>query len=162
MAVIHADETPRKKGPFYTGIFFQTVMAMIIGGLLGFFFKGQPWIAEYMDPLGKAFIKLVKMIIAPVIFLTISIGIANMRDVGALGRVAGRALGYFLFFSTLALIVGLIVGNLWRTGDGMNLDQSRISASDASRVSGYSKQAHDTTVVGFLTHVIPDSFVGAF
>jgi aerobic C4-dicarboxylate transport protein len=162
MAVIHADDTPRKKGPFYTGIFFQVILAIIVGGLLGYFYKGQPWIAEYMKPLGDAFVKLVKMIIAPVIFLTVSVGIANMRDMGKFGRVVFKALGYFLAISSLALIMGLIVANVWQTGAGMNVDPSHYDAKDVTRATELATKAHDANVVKFLIDIIPATMVGAF
>jgi len=153
---------PKRKSPFYTHLYFQVLLAIIAGGLIGHFYRGAPWIAEYLDPLGKGFIKLVKMIIAPVIFLTIAIGISGMRDMGKLGRVALKAFTYFLFFSTLALIVGLLVANTWRPGEGMNIDVSTLSAGDVSKVHGYEAKAHETTVVGFLMSVIPDTFLSAF
>jgi aerobic C4-dicarboxylate transport protein len=161
-ARLAVDAGPRRKTPFYSGLFFQVVVAMIVGGLLGYYFKGQPWIEQYLKPLGDTFIKLVKMIIAPVIFLTISIGIANMRDMGKLGRVTAKALGYFLFFSSLALVVGLIVGNFWQTGAGMNIDPAKFSAGDLAKVADYGKKAEATSLVGFLTGIVPDTLVGAF
>jgi aerobic C4-dicarboxylate transport protein len=101
----------------------------------------------------------VKMIIAPVIFLTIVTGIAGMRDIGRVGRVAAKAFAYFLTFSTLALIIGMIVANLVQPGHGLNIDPASL---DASAVTKYSDQAHETTIVGFLTGIIPDTFVSAF
>ncbi|MBI1359541.1 MAG: C4-dicarboxylate transporter DctA [Alphaproteobacteria bacterium] len=152
----------RRKGPIYTDLFFQVVVAIIIGGLLGLVFKGQHWITEYLKPLGDNFIKLVKMIIAPVIFLTISLGIANMRDMGKLGRVTLKAFGYFLFFSTLALIVGLIVANVWQTGAGMNIDPASLDGGDLAKVADYERKAEGTSLVGFLSEIIPSTLVGAF
>src|SRR5262244_3612589 len=110
MAAMAIDRTagePRRRKPFYTSLFLWVLVAVIAGGLVGYFFKSAPWIDAYLKPLGDGFVKLVKMIIAPVIFLTISIGIGGMRNMGELGRVAIKALVYFLFFSTLALIIGL-------------------------------------------------------
>jgi aerobic C4-dicarboxylate transport protein len=130
--------------------------AILLGGALGHFF---PEFGESLKPLGDGFIKLVKMIIAPVIFLTIVVGIAGMRDIGKVGRVAAKAFAYFLVFSTLALIVGLIVGNLVQPGRGLNIDPASL---DAGAVSQYSTAAHETTVVGFLLAIIPDTFVSAF
>jgi len=163
MAVIGATgEQPRRKGPFYTGIFFQVIVGIIIGGLLGYFYKGQPWIAEYMKPLGEAFVNIVKMIIAPVIFLTISVGIANMRDMGKFGRVVFKALGYFLAISSLALIMGLIVANVWPTGMGMDVDPSHYDPKDVAKANEYIGKAHDTNLVKFLMDIIPSTMVGAF
>ena len=94
--------------PFYRQLYFQVVVAILLGITVGHFW---PDIGASLKPLGDAFVKLVKMIIAPVIFLTVTTGIAGMRDLKKVGRVAGKAFAYFLTFSTLALIVGLIVGN---------------------------------------------------
>jgi aerobic C4-dicarboxylate transport protein len=97
------------KLPFYRQLYFQVVFAIVLGVLLGHF---EPAYGEALKPLGDAFIKLVKMIIAPVIFLTIVTGIASMTHLSTVGRVFGKAMAYFLFFSTLALVVGLIVANV--------------------------------------------------
>jgi aerobic C4-dicarboxylate transport protein len=111
-----------------------------------------------MKPLGDAFIKLVKMVIAPVIFLTIVTGIAGMRDLASVGRIAGKALAYFLFFSTLALVVGLVVANVVRPGDGLNIDPATL---DARAVTDFAEKAHDTTITGFLMGIIPDTFLAS-
>jgi aerobic C4-dicarboxylate transport protein len=131
------------------------LIAITAGVLLGHF---APATGEAMKPIGDGFIKLVKMIIVPVIFLTIVTGIAGMRDLSAVGRVAGKAFAYFLFFSTLALIVGLIVANVVRPGAGLNIDPATL---DPSRVATYSEQAHETTLTGFLMSIIPDTFLSA-
>ncbi len=163
MAVIGTPaEGSRRKGPFYTQLYFQVLFAILVGGLIGHFYRGEPWIAEYLKPLGDAFVKLVKMIIAPVIFLTIVIGIAGMRDMGRLGRVVFKAFAYFLFFSTLALLVGLLVGNIVQPGAGMNVDLETLSAGDVSRVQGFQEQSQTYTLTSFLLNIIPDTFVGAF
>ena len=132
------------------------LVAIIAGGLIGYF---APATGVALKPLGDGFIKLVKMIIAPVIFLTIVTGIAGMRDVGSVGRVAAKAFGYFLVLSSFALVVGLIVGNLVQPGAGLNIDPATLQASE---VSGYVAKAHDTTVTGFLMAIIPDTVAGAF
>lgn len=134
----------------------QVLAAIIAGGLIGHF---APDTGVALKPLGDAFIKLVKMVIAPVIFLTIVTGIAGMRDLGSVGRVAGKAFGYFLTLSTLALIVGLVVGNLVQPGAGLNIDPATLSSGD---VGSYVAKAHDTTITGFLLGIIPDTLVGAF
>jgi aerobic C4-dicarboxylate transport protein len=163
MAVIDAPaDKPRRRGPFYTQLYFQVLFAIIAGGVLGYYYPKAPWIAEYLNPLGTGFVKLVKMIIAPVIFLTIVVGIASMRDLGKLGRVVFKAFAYFLFFSTLALIVGLIVGNLFQPGAGMNIDPATLDPAQLQRIQGYQEQSHDLTIVSFLSNIIPDTFVGAF
>jgi aerobic C4-dicarboxylate transport protein len=112
-----------------------------------------------MKPLGDAFIKLVKMIIAPVIFLTIVTGIAGMRDLGKVGATALKAFAYFLTVSSFALVVGLIVANVVQPGAGMNVDPATL---DAGAVKDYAAKSHDLTVVGFLMDVIPSTVAGAF
>ena len=156
MIQISSEAAPVVRKPFYRHLYFQVLLAIFAGGLIGHFF---PTFGESLKPLGDAFIKLVKMIIAPVIFLTIVTGIAGMRDIGRVGRVAAKAFAYFLTFSTLALIIGMIVANLVQPGNGLNIDPASL---DASAVSKYSEQAHETTIVGFLTSIIPDTFVSAF
>ena len=142
-------------GRWYTHLYVQVLTAIILGVLVGHFAPGS---GEALKPLGDAFIKLVKMIIAPLIFLTIVTGIAGMRDLAAVGRVAGKAFAYFLFFSTLALIVGLIVANVVQPGAGLNIDPATL---DASKVADYADKAHATTLTGFLLDIIPDTFVSA-
>ena len=142
--------------PIWKHLYFQVLVAITVGGLLGHFF---PETGESMKPLGDAFIKLVKMVIAPVIFLTIVIGIAGMRDIGRVGRVAAKAFGYFFVFSTLALIIGLTVANVVRPGDGLNIDPATL---DSGAVAQYAQAAHESTIVGFLMSIIPDSLFGAF
>ena len=112
-------------------LYLQVIAAIVLGVLVGYFF---PATGEALKPVGDAFIKLVKMIIAPVIFLTIVTGIAGMRDLGAIGRVAARAFAYFLFFSTLALIIGMVVANVVRPGDGLDIDPATLDASKVSRL----------------------------
>ncbi|ONF95771.1 dicarboxylate/amino acid:cation symporter [Sphingomonas jeddahensis] len=146
---------PPKNRPWYAHLYVQVLFAITAGVLLGHF---APATGEAMKPIGDAFIKLVKMIIAPVIFLTIVTGIAGMRDLGAVGRVAGKAFAYFLFFSTLALIVGLIVANVVQPGAGLNIDPNTL---DATKVADYSAKAHETTLTGFLIGIIPDTFLSA-
>nr|WP_088333646.1 dicarboxylate/amino acid:cation symporter [Sphingomonas mucosissima] len=151
-----ATQPPRPlRSPWYSHLYVQVLIAITAGVLLGHF---APATGEAMKPIGDAFIKLVKMIIAPVIFLTIVTGIAGMRDLGAVGRVAGKAFAYFLFFSTLALIVGLIVANVVQPGSGLNIDPATL---DASKVADYSAKAHESTITGFLTGIIPDTFLSA-
>lgn len=149
-------EAPARPRAWWSHLYVQVLGAILLGGALGHFF---PEFGESLKPLGDGFIKLVKMVIAPVIFLTIVVGIAGMRDIGKVGRVAAKAFAYFLVFSTLALIVGLIVANLVQPGRGLNIDPASL---DAGAVSQYSTAAHETTVVGFLLAIIPDTFVSAF
>jgi len=150
----HAAVPPASK-PWYAHLYLQVLVAIVAGVLLGHFY---PATGEALKPIGDGFIKLVKMIIAPVIFLTIVTGIAGMRDLASVGRVAGKAFAYFLTFSTLALIVGMIVGNLIQPGAGLNIDPTTL---DTSKVTEYAAKAHDTTITGFLTGIIPDTFISA-
>ena len=143
----------RQHTPWYKILYVQVIFAIVLGILLGQFY---PELGEKMKPLGDAFIKLVKMIIAPVIFITVVTGIAGMGNMRAVGRVAGKAMIYFLTFSTLALIIGLIVANTVKPGVGMNIDPATL---DASKVSGYVSKAHDTTLTGFLMNIIPDTLL---
>ncbi|MDF2638986.1 MAG: dicarboxylate/amino acid:cation symporter [Novosphingobium lindaniclasticum] len=146
---------PSAPGRWYGHLYVQVLIAIAAGVTLGHFF---PATGEALKPLGDAFIKLVKMVIAPVIFLTIVTGIASMRDLRSVGRVAGKAFGYFFFFSTLALVVGLIVANVVRPGHGLNIDPATL---DASKVATYSEKAHDTSITGFLMEMIPDTFLSS-
>ena len=146
---------PAAERRWYAHLYVQVLAAIVAGVLLGHF---APATGEAMKPLGDGFIKLVKMIIAPVIFLTIVTGIAGMRDMAAVGRVAGKAFAYFLCFSTLALFVGLAVANIVRPGAGLDIDPATL---DAAKVSEFAAKAHDTTLVGFLTGIIPDTFLSA-
>jgi aerobic C4-dicarboxylate transport protein len=141
--------------PWYRHLYVQVVIAILLGVIIGHFW---PATGEALKPLGDAFIKLIKMIIAPVIFLTIVTGIAGMRDLGRVGRVALKAFAYFLFFSTFALIIGLVVANVVRPGEGLNIDPATL---DATKVSDYAAKAHDTTLTGFLLEIVPDTFLSA-
>jgi aerobic C4-dicarboxylate transport protein len=132
-------------------LYVQVLVAIALGIAIGHFY---PSAGAALKPLGDGFIKLVKMIIAPVIFLTIVNGIAGMHDLARVGRVAAKAFIYFLFFSTLALIVGLIVANVVRPGEGLNIDPASL---DAGAVSGYAAKAHETTLTGFVLSVIPET-----
>ncbi|WEK06446.1 MAG: dicarboxylate/amino acid:cation symporter [Candidatus Devosia phytovorans] len=155
MLVPQTAGAPAQKIPLYKHLYVQVIVAIIIGIALGHFW---PAIGTEMKPLGDAFIKLVKMIIAPVIFLTVATGIAGMSDLGKVGKVVGKAMIYFLTFSTLALIVGLIVANVVQPGAGLNIDPATL---DQSAVQGYADQAHETTIIGFLMSIIPNTMVSA-
>ena len=142
-----------KKKKFYQVLYFQVIVAIVVGILLGHFF---PNTGEAMKPLGDAFIKIVKMIIAPVIFLTVVTGIAGMSDMKKVGRVAGKAFIYFITFSTLALIVGMIVANVVQPGAGMHIDPATLNPK---KVSDYVIKAKESSVVGFLMNIIPETVV---
>ncbi|HEV7227243.1 MAG TPA: dicarboxylate/amino acid:cation symporter [Brevundimonas sp.] len=147
---------PGARRPIFKTLYFWVLLAILAGGLVGHFF---PETGESLKPLGDGFIKLVKMIIAPVIFLTIVIGIAGMRDLKRIGRTAGKAFAYFLVFSTLALIVGLVIANLVQPGRGLNIDPATL---DAGAVAGYAASAQESTITGFLLNVIPTTLLSAF
>jgi aerobic C4-dicarboxylate transport protein len=148
--------TPRGKIPLYRQLYVQVLVAIAAGITLGHFY---PEVGASLKPLGDAFIRLVKMIIAPVIFLTVATGIAGMSDLKKVGRVAGKAMLYFLTFSTLALAIGMLVANVVQPGAGMHIDPASL---DASAVSTYATKAHETSITGFLMNIIPTTIVGAF
>jgi aerobic C4-dicarboxylate transport protein len=142
--------------PFWKTLYFQVLVAIVLGILTGWLF---PDFGRALKPLGDGFIKLVKMIISPVIFLTVVTGIAGMSDLKAFGRVGAKAMAYFLTFSTLALAVGLLVGNIARPGEGLNIDPATL---DAGAVSTYVGKAKEQSVTEFVLHIIPDTAVSAF
>jgi aerobic C4-dicarboxylate transport protein len=147
---------PSRPGRWYAHLYVQVLIAITAGALIGHFY---PHFGESLKPLGDAFIKLVKMVIAPVIFLTVVTGIAGMRDLGKFGRVVLKAFVYFFTFSTLALILGMIVANVVHPGAGMNIDPASLHSD---KVADYAAKAHETTVVGFLSNIIPATVTGAF
>ncbi|MCP3098126.1 C4-dicarboxylate transporter DctA [Myxococcus sp. K15C18031901] len=137
--------------------FYLWVLAAIFaGGLLGHF---SPGFAVKLQPVGEAFIALIKMLIAPVIFLTVVLGVANVADIKKVGRVGGKALLYFELISTLALMVGLVVVKVLRPGGAFHVDPRTL---DGSSVARYTQQAHDTSAVSFILHIVPKTFVDAF
>jgi aerobic C4-dicarboxylate transport protein len=144
-----------KPASFLSKLYVQVLIAIAAGITLGVV---RPDFAAQLKPLGDAFISLVKMIIAPVIFLTVTTGIGAMGKGRQLGSVIGRAMAYFLTVSTLALIIGLVVGNVVQPGAGMNIDPKTL---DASAVAKYANQSHDMTITGFLLNIIPKTPVSA-
>jgi aerobic C4-dicarboxylate transport protein len=142
--------------PFFTHLYVQVLTAIMIGILLGYFY---PQIGEQMKPLGDAFIKLIKMLIAPIIFCTVVHGIANMQDLKKVGRVGLKALVYFEVMTSLALIVGLTIVNLWQPGAGVNADLSSI---DTRSIQAYTTKAAHQGPFDFLLGIIPTTVVGAF
>lgn len=141
--------SPPRKPRFYEVLYVQVIFAIIVGILLGHFF---PEFGESLKPLGDAFIKLVKMIIAPVIFLTVVTGIAGMNDMKSVGRVAGKAMLYFLTFSTLALVVGMVIANIIQPGAGLNIDPSTLQSA---KVSEYVSKAQESSMIAFFMNIIP-------
>ncbi|MBQ4789629.1 C4-dicarboxylate transporter DctA [Pectobacterium versatile] len=144
------------KTSIFKSLYFQVLAAITIGILLGHFY---PQLGEQMKPLGDGFVKLIKMIIAPVIFCTVVTGIAGMESMKSVGRTGAAALLYFEVVSTIALIIGLVVVNVVQPGVGMNIDPSTL---DASAVAVYTQQASQQGLIPFLMDVIPGSVVGAF
>ena len=145
-----------KKLPLYRSLYVQVITAVVIGVLLGHFY---PHLGEAMKPLGDGFIKLIKMIIAPVIFCTVVAGIAGMQDMKKVGRVGGKALLYFEVVSTIALAIGLIVANVVRPGDGFNADPATL---DIKSIAQFTDKAKSQTTTDFLMNIIPNTFVDAF
>jgi aerobic C4-dicarboxylate transport protein len=141
--------------PWYRHLYVQVLIAIVAGAAIGHWW---PAFGTALQPLGDGFIKLVKMIIAPVIFLTVVSGIAGMRELAAVGRVAAKAFAYFLVFSTLALIVGLIVATVIQPGAGMHIDPAAL---DQNAIKGYAQQAEQTSVSGFLLDIIPTTMASA-
>jgi aerobic C4-dicarboxylate transport protein len=148
--------TAGTSAPWYSRLYVQVLIAILLGAILGYL---SPSVGESMKPLGDALIKMIKMTIAPLVFCTVVHGIASMRDMKKVGRVGLKSLIYFEVVTTLALITGLIVINLWRPGVGMNVDPATL---DAKLVAGYVTRAHDQSTVSFLLDIIPNTFVGAF
>jgi len=142
--------------PFWRTLYFWVLVAIALGVFTGW---AWPAFGQSLEPLGTGFVNLVKMIITPVIFLTVVTGIAGMADLKAFGRVGLKAMGYFLAVSTLALIIGLLVANLVHPGQGMNVDPQHL---DLAKVQSYVTRAHDQSVAGFLLAIIPDTFFSAF
>ena len=137
-------------------LYFQVLVAILAGALIGHY---APDVGVSLKPLGDGFIQLIKMLIAPIIFCTVVLGISGMDNLRQVGKVGLYALGYFEIVTTLALIIGLVVVNLVQPGAGMHLDPSTL---DASRIAGYAGAAEDQSMIDFLLHVIPTSMFDAF
>ncbi len=146
---------PPKK-PFYLSLWGQVLIGVGLGILLGFV---RPHAAIAMKPLGDAFIRLITMVITLVVFCTITTGIAGMGDMKKVGRVGGKALLYFEIVSTLALLIGMVVGNVVQTGAGFNVNPQTL---DAKAVAGYATLAKSQSVTDFLINLIPNTVVSAF
>lgn len=152
---IHVDEHAQspKKQKFYQVLYVQVIFAIIAGIILGHFY---PEYGESLKPLGDAFIKIVKMIIAPVIFLTVSTGIAGMTNMGSVGRVTGKAMLYFITFSSLALVIGMVTANVIQPGKGLNIDPATLHSD---KVATYVEKAHEASIVDFFMNIIPQTLV---
>ena len=140
--------------PIYQSLYAQVLTAIAIGVALGHFY---PALGEQMKPLGDAFIKLIKMVIAPIIFCTVVHGIASMQDMKKVGRVGLKALIYFEVLTTIALIVGLIVANTIDPGGGMNVD---VKSLDTKSIQGFVAKSKEQGTVQFLMDIIPNTVVG--
>src|SRR5436190_54355 len=146
---------PTTSKPWYRVLYIQVLTAIVLGALIGWLFPDfvkNDWIKA----MGDGFVKLIKMVIAPIIFCTVVSGIAHISEVRKVGRVAVKALVYFEIVSTFALVLGLIVGNVLHPGAGFS------GKADAGAVASYAKQASEMKSVDFVLHIIPDSVVGAF
>jgi aerobic C4-dicarboxylate transport protein len=143
--------------PFYRHLYVQVLIAIALGIAIGHL---APATAVALKPLGDAFVRLIRMVIAPVVFCAVVAGIASMRDMKAVGRAGGKAMLYFEIVSTMALGIGLVMGHVLKPGEGFNVD---VASLDASAVTGYvSKATHGDGILGFLMHIIPDTFIGSF
>jgi len=146
----------KEKTPLVHTLYFQVIVGVLLGVAVGLLW---PEFGAKLKPLGDAFIKLVKMLIAPIIFLTVSLGIAHTGDMGKVGRVGLKALLYFEAVSSLALVIGLVVVNVWKPGAGMNIDPKTLNAG---AVANYTAGAKALDTVDFLLNIIPASAVDAF
>ncbi len=142
--------------PLYKSLYVQVIIAITIGILLGHFY---PETGVALKPLGDGFVKLIKMVIAPIIFCTVVSGIAGMQNMKSVGKTGGYALLYFEIVSTIALIIGLVVVNVVKPGAGMHID---VSTLNASSIAAYAAAGAQQTTVGFLLNIIPNTVVGAF
>jgi aerobic C4-dicarboxylate transport protein len=141
---------------FVNTLYFRVIVGIVAGVAVGFFY---PHVGEQLKPLGDGFIKLIRMLVAPIIFLTVVVGIASMGDSRRLGRVGIKAIVYFEVVTTFALAIGFVAVTLVRPGVGMNVDPATL---DAKAVSQYVAQGKHLDATGFILNIIPDSYVGAF
>src|SRR5262245_4260643 len=145
---------PRR--PWYTVLYIQVLIAIAVGVLIGYYF---PSTGVALKPLGDGFISLIKMMIAPVIFCTVVHGIGSMRDLKKVGRVGVKTLFYFEAVSTIALALGLLVGDVLQPGKGFDIDPSTL---DPNAVATYVHRAKEEGFVAHLLSIIPETFIGAF
>ncbi len=154
--MIETTTIPTRRTPFYQTLYFQVISGILIGVLLGAFY---PAAGEAMKPLGDGFIKLIRMMIGPVIFCTVVVGIANIGDMKKLGRVGIKALFYFEVVTTVALLIGLGVVKLVQPGAGINANPATL---DAKSVAQYATSGKEMHAVDFLLNIIPDTIFSAF
>ena len=148
-------KTPHS-GPWYRILYIQVLLAVALGILVGYYF---PDFGKSLKPLGDGFIKLVKMMIAPIIFCTVVHGIASMGELKKLGRIGFKALLYFEIVSTFALVIGLVVVNVFKPGAGFNID---VMTLDPAIAKAYADKAHALSATDFLLNIIPKTFLDAF
>jgi aerobic C4-dicarboxylate transport protein len=141
---------------FYRTLYFRVLVGIFLGVVMGVLF---PQTAAKMEPLGLGFVKLIKMMIGPIIFFTVVVGIANIGDLRKLGRVGLKSLLYFEVVTTLALVIGLAVVKIIQPGAGMNVN---VATLDTKAIATYASQGHSLSSVDFLMGIIPTTFVGAF
>ena len=151
-----ATATSARKKPFYANLWVQVLIAIAVAVVFGYL---SPAKAIAMKPLGDGFIRLITMIISLIIFCTVVSGIASMQDMKKVGRVGGKALLYFEVVSTIALLIGLVVGNLVHPGAGFNVNAANL---DAKAVADYAGQAKSQNITEFVLHIIPTTVVDAF
>lgn len=152
---IDLNQAPAKPKPWYKALYIQVLVAIAIGITLGHF---KPLFSVELKVLGDLFIALVKMIIAPVIFITVATGLASMSNLKAVGRVTGKAFIYFLTFSTLALIIGMIVANVVQPGNGMNIDPKTL---DPKAIQDYVDASKEHTLTHFILDIVPKSLMSS-
>jgi aerobic C4-dicarboxylate transport protein len=150
------EAVPAARKPFYKSLYLQVLTAVVLGVILGHFW---PAVGAEMKPLGDGFIKLIKMLIAPIIFCTVVVGIAGMEDMKKVGKTGGLALLYFEAVSTIALLIGLLLVNVIEPGGGMNVDPATL---DTKGIASYTGPGKMGTTTEFLLNIIPNTFVDAF
>jgi aerobic C4-dicarboxylate transport protein len=152
----YRDTAAAAKTPLYKSLYFQVLVAVVAGACVGL---AAPAVGEDLKVLSESFINLIKMMIAPIIFCTVVLGIAGARDLRQVGGIGVKALVYFQLFTVTALVIGLVVVNVLRPGDGIHAE---LAAIDRSSVSEFAQKAHEQGLLGFVTGAIPDTVVGAF
>jgi aerobic C4-dicarboxylate transport protein len=147
---------PRRRFAFLRTLYFRVVVGIVAGVLVGIFY---PHFAQQLKPFGDGFVKLVRMLVAPIIFLSVVVGIASVGDTSKLGRVGIKALFYFEVVTTFALLIGLAVATVFQPGRGMNVDPASL---DVKAVAQYAAESSHLGATDFILNIIPDSFIGAF
>jgi Na+/H+-dicarboxylate symporter len=156
VAVLPTASAKAGKRPFYRKLYVQVLIAVALGAIIGY---ADPGLSLSLKPYGDAFVRAIRVVVAPIIFTTIAVGIAKMGDIRHVAKVGVKALIYFEVASTLALVIGMTVGNFWKVGVGLNADPA---AFDPKAVEAYAKLAKDVTLSDFFLSMIPTSFVEPF